>query len=631
MYVIEVIPLLLGTQLDTLSYYSSVEYPIGSFLSVPIRNQVKQAIVVNVHTVTDNKSALRAAAFTLKKLPPQEKISSVPEHLRTTAEALTKIYPSSMGAILYQLLPPEVRQGKYHYPAISSFTQVEETLPRVLTARQKERYIAYRSHIRSTLARRGSILFVVPTSAAIPYAVAELALGIEDRIVVFSPTNSEKERRAAYTAFEDTALAKLIITTPSHAYLDRVDLLSIVIENEASEYYKDRERPYIDHRTALLTHAKTTGRSILLGDILPSGETEYRRRQEIFTTEGEETKRINFTAPCTVIEQKDKPSPESPFSLFSKELLTRITNTLSSRGHVFIYAARRGIAPVVVCIDCGHIFRCPDSNTPYSLIRTHLPSGEEVRWFVSSTSGKRVRAADTCPHCGSWRLRERGIGIQTVYDECLERFKDKKIFLFDKESITTPKRAVEVINEFYDTRGAILIGTQIALPYLARNGVDLSAVISLDATRANPTWRADEHTLHLLLTLRDWSDKEVLIQTRTAKDTLLSTAETGLIEGFYTEELDLRSQLSYPPYSIFILLTWQGTAVSVKKTETEILKRIGEAKPACYSHPLSTAAKTVRYALLRLAPHDKNRVEIIETIRNFPPYIKVEIDPSRIV
>ena len=162
-----------------------------------------------------------------------------------------------------------MRQGKYHYPAISSFTQIEETLPRVLIARQKERYIAYRSHIRSTLARRGSVLFVVPTSAAIPYAVAELALGIEDRIVVFSPTNSEKERRAAYTAFEDTALAKLIITTPSHAYLDRVDLLSIVIENEASEYYKDRERPYLDHRTALLTHAKTTGRSILLGDILP--------------------------------------------------------------------------------------------------------------------------------------------------------------------------------------------------------------------------------------------------------------------------------------------------------------------------------------------------------------------------
>jgi primosomal protein N' len=631
MFVIEVVPLIRGTQLDTLSYYSSTPYEIGTFLSVPIRNKEKPAIVTAIHSVAESKSSLKTAAFALKKLPPQTDTACVPENTRLTANALTKIYPSSVGSTLYQLLPPEVRQGLYRYPNISTLKHGEESTPRVLTARQSERYINYRSHIRSVLARRGSVLFVVPTSVDVEYAYHELAAGIEDRIVTFSPTQGVKERKLAYAAFEDTALAKVIITTPSHAYLDRVDLLSIIVEGEASELYRDRERPYIDHRTALILHAKLTGRSILLGDILPRPETEHKRRQDIFSTEGEETKRLSFSAPCTVIEQIDRPTSERPFTLFSKELLTRIKSTLSGRGRVFLYGARRGIAPVVACIDCGHIFRCPDSGTPYSLLRTHGKNGEEERWFVSSTSGKRVRAADTCTTCGSWRLRERGIGIQTVHDECQTLFPETKIMLFDRETVTTKKRAEAVMKEFYEERSAILIGTQIALPPLMSRGVDLSAVVSLDATRANPTWRADEQTLRLLLTLRDLSHKEVIVQTRTATDDLLRSAHTGMIEGFYTEELSLRESLAYPPFSTFILLSWQGSLEAVRKTETEVLKRTVEFVSTCYSHPHSNENKTLRHALFRIQ-HDQHKLsELIEILRQFPPYIKIECDPSRIV
>jgi primosomal protein N' len=631
MFVIEVIPLIRGTKLDTLSYYSSTPYEIGTFLSVPIRGKEKPAIVTAVHSVAESKSTLKTAAFALKKLPAQPEATCVPENVRLTAVALTQQYPSTVGAILYQLLPPEVRQGVYRYPRVSTLKHAEESTPRVLTARLSDRYITYRSHVRTILARRGSVLIVVPTSAHIERARQELAIGIEDRLVVFSPTNTEKERRAAYQAFEDTSLAKLIIATPSHAYLDRVDLLSIIIESEASEFYRNRERPYLDHRTALITHAKVTGRSLILGDILPRPETEHARREEFFSTEGETVKRINFTAPVTIVEQKDKPTPERPFSLFSNELTERINQTLSSRGHIFLYGARRGIAPVVACIDCGFIFRCPDSATPYSLIRTISKTGEEERWFVSSTSGKRVRASDTCPTCGSWRLRERGIGIQTVFDECTERFPGQKIFLFDRESVTTQAKATALMNTFYTERNAILLGTSAALPYVARRGVTLSAVVSLDATRANPTWRSDEQTLHLLFTLRDLSEKEVIIQTRTPIDTLLESVHTGMIEGFYTEELTLRQSLSYPPYAVFFLLSWQGSHEFVKKTEEEILKRTEGYSAHCYHSPLSSGQKIIRHALFRISPHDKMLPNFIELIRHFPPYIKIERDPSRIV
>lgn len=631
MFVIEVIPLIRGTKINSLSYFSSTGYPIGTFLTVKIRKKEYKAIVTELHNVSDAKSNLRSAAFTLQKLPPQKKPFTVPENVRKTAESLTKIYPSSVGAILFQLLPPEVRIGKYEYPTVSTFVHSEETIPRILTAPSKDRFIAYRSHIRSVLAKRGSVMFVAPTSTEVESAYELLAPGIEDRVVMFSPNQSERERARAYEAFEDTSIAKVVLATTSHAYLDRVDLLSIIIEGEASDYYSGRTRPYLDHRTALIEHAKTTGRSILLGDILPRSEVETKRREEIYSTEGEEVKRIAFASPLTIIQQSDTPSADTPFTLFSNALKTRITDTLEGRGRVFLYGARRGISPVVTCIDCGHIFRCPDSGTPYSLMRTTSKTGNEERWFVSTTSGKRLRAADTCPSCGSWRLRERGIGIQSVYDECTENFPDAKIILFDHLTASTKKRAHELIKSYYSERKTILVGTQMAIPHLFKDGVDFSAIISLDATRANPTWKTDENVLRLLLQLRELSQVGVLVQTRTPADHVLDCASAGTIESFYDEELALRQALKYPPFATFILLSWQGSPEAIEKVETEVKGRTKDFDGTYYSNPLSTDSKILRHCLFRLPIKDVKTTELINIIRTFPPYIKVEIDPNRIV
>jgi primosomal protein N' len=631
MFVIQIIPLIRGTKIDTLSYYSSVEYAIGTFLSVPVRGKDHRAIVTDCKPVAESKSSLKSASFTLRKLPEQSPLSVVPSNLQATALKLTETYPSSVGAILYQLLPPDVRTGQYQYPIVSSQLQHEDTIPQVLTAAIKERYVSYRSHVRSVLARRGSVVFIVPTSADVQYANEHLTQGIEDRVVVFSPAQTKHQREKAYADYEDTSLAKLIITTPSHAYLDRVDLLSVVIEQSASDFYRTSVRPYLDHRTALLAYAKSTGRSILLGDVLPRTEDEYRRRMDIYNTYNDTTKRIIFAAPLTLIEQHDKSTPENPFALFSKELRARVQNIIDAKGRIFMYGARRGIAPVVTCIDCGYIFRCPDSETPYSLVKTISKTGNEERWFVSGTSGKKIRAADTCPGCGGWRLRPRGIGIQHVYDEAKTYFPTAKIFLLDHTTATTRKRAQKIIDDFYATRGAVLVGTQMALPYLRKQGVELSAVISLDATRSNPTWRADENTFRLLLELRELSHQEVMLQTRTSPDSVLQNAIHGSVELFYNEEIELREQLLYPPFSTFILLSWTGEKSTIVTIE-EMLKTITkDFVGTYYSNPASTEAKILRHALYRIAPSDKNKASFINTLKSLPPYIRIEIDPARIV
>ncbi len=631
MHVIVVTPLIRGSRIESLSYFSAVDYPVGTLLSVPIRGKTKTAIVTASRLVKNAKTNLKSASFSLRKLPQQPDAPTLPKSIRDTANELADQYPVTAGTILFNLLPPDIRSGSLPYPACITKVHDEETIPKLLTAQSSERYVLYQSIIRSTFAKKGSVLFIVPTNADIQTAVDRLKKGIDKRLVVFHSSQAKGSRGKAYQTLSDDEQTKLIITTPSHAFVDRADVATIIIDQSASGHYVKRQRPYLDYRNALIAYAKSAGRAIILGDTVPRTEDEVLRREDVYLSYIDEpVKRLAFPATLFVINQADKPKPDQPFQLFSNQLKKQVSRALESRGHVFFYAARRGLAPVVACIDCGHIFRCPDSNTPYSLLRTHK-NVEEQRWFVSSTSGSRVRAADVCSKCGSWRLRERGIGIQSVYDEWQEQMPDVPTFVFDSETAKTPKQAKEIAEQFYNEPSAVLIGTQSALPYIAR-GVDLSAIISLDAARSIPTWRADESLFRLLFYFREHSRKEVIIQTRTEEDNLLLFAKQGALERFYDDEIALRKMLQYPPYQHFILLTWTGDGSAVAETETLVEKTLSEFSPQIYTNANSSPQKLFRHALLRIDRNDhKTYLAAIAKLRSLPPYVKVEIDPERIV
>lgn len=633
MYVIEVIPLVRGVAIESLSYFSTQAYPLGTIIAIPVRGKQVHGVALSSKPVSSTKTALKAATFSLRKLPTQTDTSTLPTALLDTITTLHERTPSKIGAIMFSLLPPDVRNGTQPFPVSQAHAAGEDCTPQVLAASESERLVTYRSTIRSAFAHRGSVLLVVPTTADIATYANHLSTGIEDRVVVFGSHQTKRAREKAYADFADLSKAKLIITTPSFAYLDRSDFTTTIIEQSASPHYAMRERPYLDHREVLITLARKTERSIILGDILPRTEDEAARRSDRFQVLREHPKRLELPAKLTIIKQTDKPSKDIPFQLFSPELLTRMQTTLSGRHNIFLFGARRGLAPVIACYDCGQIFRCPDSGTPYSLVRTHDSFGNEARWFVSGTSGKRVPAADVCDQCGSWRLRERGIGIQYVHDECKNHFPDVPVLLFDHTTATTHKKAEKIAQEFYDSKGAILIGTAMALPYL-HQPVTLSAIVSLDAARSIPSWRADEQLFRLLLTLRERSTSEVMVQTRLEADDLLVYATRGAVERFFDDEIELREMLNYPPFSTLLLLSWQGSEDIIRSTEETIKKCLHNTTPATtghyYTNPQTTPPKHIRHCLIR-HPATTDITPLIATLRQLPPHIAITINPDRIV
>lgn len=629
MFVIEVVPLHRGIFTDTLSYFSSVSYDIGSLLKVPMRNSVVLSLVTKVTEASAAKTALRAATFSLRKLPTQEHIDRLSPALIRTAEALSLLYAAPVGTILHSLLPPLIQDGEVLLPHTHHIELPERHQPEIFTAERSERFRAYRSLVRETFAHAGSLLLVVPTSIEAEEIRTALRGGIEERIIFLTSTLPKRELKEAYAALDDFSRPKLIISTPSHAFIERHDITHVVVEHSRSQSYRELRRPYLDSRDAIRIHAREAGRRLIMGDLLVRTEEERLRREEQYTTFGETPKRLELPGKLEILEMRPDENSPLKFSLFSPKLIVAIKETHKKKGRTFIFAARRGLAPVVACSDCGHIFRSPQSGAPYSLIRT-MKDGVEERWFVCSTSGQRERAADTCPECGSWRLKERGIGIQHVYDELRRQLPDIGVTLFDHTSASTYKKACFLQDTFYSKKGSLMLGTHMALPYLTKP-IDLSIVVNMDSLLATPTWRLEEENLGLLLSLREMTRGRVFIQTRSKDHPLLTHARHATIEQFYTEELELRKKFKYPPFSTFIHLTWQGDEATVHALEQEVEKTLTGFPLSIYPNPTPPKQTIIRYGLIRIAASEWPNQKLRDALLRLPPSVRVVLNPDRIV
>ncbi|MFM2374356.1 MAG: hypothetical protein RLZZ234_351 [Candidatus Parcubacteria bacterium] len=626
MYVIEVIPLHVGQQVGTLSYFSSVPYARGGVITIPVRSRETDAVVMSIAPVSSLKTALRAATFTLRKLPPQLIVGKLSETFLALVDTV---------ALERALLPIDVLTAlvpkRRHLMLVHAGREQKERTHHIslFVAPHAERMAEYQTVVREAFARGSSVLYVAPTGRGVRAAERELSHGIEDRVVVLSgDVKSKKGGERVERLHDDRPV--LIITTPTFAYIERKDLGQVIIESSRSRGYRAMVRPFLDHMHALLTHARLDKRAVILGDMVPFAEHVEALRERRFGEHGEHPKRINLPGKLTVIHQKKDHDGIIPFSLFSPELLSGIQSVMEKRGRVFLLAARRGLSPLVACADCGHIFRDPETGAPLSLHRT-MKNGVEERFLVSPATGYRERMRDVCTQCGGWRLRERGVGIQQVETELKKALPDVAITVMDHTTATTDLKAKKIAEVFYGIHSQVMLGTMLALPYLDKH-IDASGIVSMDSLLAAPSWRQQEEVFATLMALRECTEGPVWAQTRHRPDErVLELAKRGEIGTFYDEEIDARRAWSYPPYAMFVLLSFQGAKDAVSHTEAMLQALFAQYGIMFYGSPSPDGLHAVRRGLMRFPRESWPHEQVVAAIRTLPPTIKVELNPERIV
>ena len=322
---------------------------------------------------------------------------------------------------------------------------------------------------------------------------------------------------------------------------------------------------------------------------------------------------------------------EKEFKSLSPELLNLIKETKEKNSHIFIFAARKGLSSVTVCRDCGEQVKCNNCSAPMILYKT-----KDGGAFKCHQCGETRNAAEVCQNCGSWKLAVFGSGIDKVADEITKNFPDIKFFELNKDTASTGIRAQKIIKNFYENKGSVLLGTEMAFSYLHKK-VANTVIASFDSLFSIPDFRIREKIFRLILQTKELAREKFLIQTSNPNNPTIEFAMGGNLIEFYKKEIEDRQALGYPPFGIFIKITARGTRNFVTR-ETENLKNIFDNPenknynpsifPSVHEKKGEQSAINVVIKLPKEKWPDQNLLKILKSL---PPHFEIKVDPDNLL
>src|SRR3989344_724782 len=629
MKIYKVIPITRGVSKEILTYFGPDSIPAGALVSVPLRRKSSLALVIESEGVVAARTKIRKSDFSLKKIGGVKTENFLSQTFMFAAQETSEWFATPLGATLNALLPKIIRDNaaKIRTGQFSPRSNSHEKL--LIQADDEERFANYRSLIREEFARRSSVFFCAPTIEDIRRTRDLLTKGIEKYTAVFHSELGRREFRESISLLENEDHPLLIIATASFLCLCRSDVRVIVLDRENSRNFRTQSRPFIDLRRFVEKFARLSGARFIAGDIMLSAETIWRKDKEEFVEFSPLKFRPLSPARGMIIDMKtERGKFSSDFRVISPELETLIGETRETNSHLFIFSARKGLSPTTVCGDCGKVVLCNRCSSPVVL---YSGKGDKENFFQCNRCGERRGAAERCVNCKSWKLTTLGIGIELVEQELKKLFPKIPTFSMDKERVSTPKKAVELISRFEETPGSVLIGTEMALNFLSSK-LGACAVASIDSLLSVPDFRINERVLYLLVKMRSLSQKKFLIQTRNADAKIFDFVLRGNLIDFYREEIEERKKFLYPPFSVFIKVTAEGRKLAVEKEMEKLQKIFAEYEPRIFESLLpSPKGNFSKNMLLRVAPDDWPNHGLSDKIKALPPYFNVKVDPESLL
>jgi primosomal protein N' (replication factor Y) len=458
-----------------------------------------------------------------------------------------------------------------------------------------------------------------------------LAKGIESYTILLHSGMAKGALLKAWQEALQSTHPLLIIGTGKFLCLPRKDISLIIIEKENGKGYKALHRPFLDIRTFAEIFARKNKIKIVYGDILLRVETLWRHEsgecQEIISPSYR--LRMQNTNEQLVDMKPYSPSHGREFQILSDELTGTIEKTIEKKERIVIFTVRRGLAPLTLCGDCGTIVECNKCHAPTSL-HSNTVDGEKQFFFLCHRCGEKRSAEEHCRNCDSWKLVMLGIGIQGLEKELQEKFPDTPLFKIDSDTTPTDKKIQSVMKKFMASPGAILIGTEMMVPYL--ESVEHVAVVSIDALFSLPDFRIHERLIYTLLQLRSTAQKSFILQTRAADERIFDHVLKSNILDFYRDEINERRAFNYPPFSVLVKISLRGKKDAVQR-EMESIKEY--FKP----HELALFPAFVKNADGQFSMHGVMKIprkkwvdeELLPKLLALPPQFTVAVDPESLL
>jgi len=630
MYVITVIPVSKGVAIEDLTYFSAITYPIGSFVQVSIRGKEKQALVIAVEKVKNVKTSVRSNTFVLQKIRRQKAKQIVTKEFVQACKKVANYYATTIGAVLFPLLPKVFFESENvsneecysKRPKLRGFI-----IPRVYQGLSQNRIEFYRTSIREAFAAGGSVFIMVPSIADGERVYSELAGGIEMYSYFIHATLRKQVLKDRMEELLESKHPVVVIATGSFLSIPRHDLTTLIIERESSFLYRVRARPFFDYRMVARELATELGGQLFLADLPVSVESIYKRELGEFEEIVTGYHRTHFPTRVEIVNLQGVTTlTKKPFRAIEARFLERMREVGERGGRSLLYVARRGLSPLTMCRDCSTVVVCNECGA--SVV---LHKGSEENYFLCHSCGALRHARERCAYCNSWRLETLGIGVELVEKEIKIAFPERNVLVLSSDTTKTYMQAKKNIEDFYHTPTSILVGTEMALPYLVKH-IPFVGVVSLDSLLSLASWNIYEKVATTLTRLREITGEDLLVQTRKPEADVLRTVLSGNFSGFYRSELRARKTLGYPPFSVIVKLSVVGTQENNVAKMEEATQILLPYKLVSFSRILrAPGGKYVMHGFLRIAREKWPDEELVRRLRSLSPSYTITIDPDSIL
>ncbi len=544
MHIATIIPIARGIPFDVLTYYVAEPLSAGTFVSIPFGRQTIYGCIVETIPLAEAKTFVKQASFSLKKIKTilgsnnhfDAIVQSAKETGALTLAPIGAVAGTVTPQILFEYLPPEKWSSLLQKTPRASVQLYEE---KAVSGTREDRVAVYKRMIRSSFAKKESVIFIAPSIRSLEWWKEHLEKGIARHTVIFHSKVTKKTLRSQSTLLKQNDIPLVMFVTPSYISFPCNNIGTIIAEDESSNLYVSTDRYEIDTRIFIKQFAQHLKVTLLWGDTIPRFETLARTGSEHL--------------PRTFIPEKLHVVPIEPYrTILPSEVIELIRHSEKKKKKIFIYTNRKGVAPLSRCADCGTIVECPECTLPMAL-RNRIHAGNRERFFTCLYCSTTLDASHVCKYCGGWNIVPVAIGTESIYDAVTAIIDPSSVVVIDDDTTPDSKMIIELIKNIHEKKHAVIIGTQKALPYIKK--IHYAIIPFFDRLLSTPSLYTTEQILRLIMECNESVTDGVIICTKNPEFPTIKLLETQKINALIDDELLLRKQLGYPPYGTLLKIS----------------------------------------------------------------------------
>ena len=432
----------------------------------------------------------------------------------------------------------------------------------------------YLQAIGHILEKGGDAIVLVPEISLTPQTVNRFRSRFGDMVSVLHSGLTDGERFDEWMKVRQGKV-KIAVGARSALFAPFANLKLIVVDEEHENSYKQSDAPRYNARDVAVVRGKLEGALVILGSATPSMESYHNAE----TGKYELVQMLKRSDPSIVlpsvriIDMKLETNEEGKVPYFSKILIDAVRERIRNGEQTILFLNKRGYARQMMCEACGYIAMCPDCSVAY----TYHRHTETLSCHLCAST---VLAPDECPQCGSREIRYSGAGTERIENLCETLFQGARIARMDSDTMTRPSLYEKVLGQFRRGDLDILIGTQMIAKGLDFPNVTLVGIVNPDIGLAMSDFRAAERSFQLLAQVagragRGFIPGEVIIQTNLPYNPAIQYAAEHDYQGFYDEEIVVRQEFNYPPFSHLAVLHFDGMdAAEVMSAANDFIEKV---------------------------------------------------------